>query len=224
MNLSSQRRRGFTLVEIMISMSIFGVIMLGALTVYMQALNIYSYDEGKIQVNRDIRSLTMEMAANATYANYFLIYPDFSTRTTTTTTTDPVTGATTTKISDLSVNDGVSGDMLVLIFNDDADDTKVSRLIGYYRAPTGSINEGPVRRFDITISPSSSAAVNTLLPAVSTLNTNQEVVQISVGLADGKLFYNLFDRSVMVKGQIIHRGSLTKRAINTYNFTISPRG
>ncbi len=212
------------MLEVLISMTLFGIIMAAALTVYMQALNVYSYDEGKIQVNRDIRTLTAELTSNATYANYFLIYPDFATRSTTTTTTDPNTGTSTTTTTDASVNDGVSGDMLVLVFKDEIDDKKVSRLIGYYRAPTGSANEGPVRRFDITISPSSSDPVYSLIPAASTKDTNREVVQISVGLANGKLFYNLFDKSVMIKGQIIHRGSLNKLAVNTSNFPASPRG
>jgi hypothetical protein len=51
---------------------------------------------------------------------------------------------------------------------------------------------------------------------------------MSKGLANGRLFYNIRSKSVMVNGQIIHRGGLGKtryeRATNTYNFTISPRG
>lgn len=230
MNTNSHLRRAgntssaFTLIEILIAMGIFGLVMTGILSVFIQSLNIYHYDAGKIMVNRDIRSFTERITQNATYANYFLIYTDFATRTTTSTITDPDTGATSTVTVDASVNDGLSGDFLVLVFKDDTDDTKVSRLIGYYRAPTSTDSEGPVRSFDMTISPSSNAAVYTLLPAVSTMNTHSEVVELSKGLSNGKLFYNLFDRSVMIKGQFIHQGSQTRRATNTYNFTVSPRG
>lgn len=220
-------RRGFSIVEMMTAVGILGIVSALVLNTYLQAVNIYSYDAGKIRVNRDIRAFTAEMTSNATYANYFLIYPNFDTRTKTVQVTDPDTGAVTNAVVDAAVNDGQSGDMLVLVFKDDEDDTRVSRLVGYYRAPStagDSTSEGPVRCFDVSFSPSTNAAVNTLIPAVSTRNTNPEVIELSRGLANGMLFYNLYDRSVMVKGQIIHRGSLTKRATNTYNFTVSPRG
>jgi len=38
------------------------------------------------------------------------------------------------------------------------------------------------------------------------------------------LFYNFLDRSIMVRGEIIHRGAVGKRVTNTYNYTVSPRG
>lgn len=227
MKKSNLRRRGYSLVEMLTAVSLLGIVSALTLTTYMQAVNIYSYDTGKIRVNRDIRAFTGTMTANATYANYFLIYPNFDTRTQTVQVTDPITGVTTETVVDAAVNDGQSGDMLVLVFKDDEDDTKVNRLVGYYRSPANSgdsSSEGPVRWFDLRISPSSNAAINTLLPALSTRNTHPEVIELSKGMANGMLFYNLYDRSVMVKGQIIHRGSLTKRATNTYNFTVSPRG
>jgi hypothetical protein len=50
------------------------------------------------------------------------------------------------------------------------------------------------------------------------------VIELSKGLSNGKLFYNYYDRSIMVRGEIIHRGTATRRATNTYNFTVTPRG
>ncbi len=219
-------RAGFSLVEAMVTTGILGLVTVGTLGFFVQSMNIFSYDSGKIMVNRDIRKFTSEMTDNATYANYFLIFPAFDNRTVSQNVTDPVTGAVTSVTSDTSVNDGLSGDFLVLVYKDDADPNKTSRLVGYYRAVSSSdVNaEGPVRKFDVSFSPSSSGAVWTLLPATSTMNTNTQVIELSRGMASGKLFYNLYDRSVMVKGQIIHRGSETKRATNTYNFTVSPRG
>jgi hypothetical protein len=170
-------------------------------------------------VNRDIRAFTSEMTDNATYANFFQIYPDFAKRT--------VTDSATEVTTDASVNDGLSGDFLLLVYRDPGDDTKTNRLVGYYRSPKNGSDpdsEGPVRKFDITVSPSSSASIWTLIPDASTAGTWPEVIELSQGLADGKLFYNYYDRSVMVKGQIFHRGNLSKRATNTYNFTVSPRG
>ncbi len=218
-------RRAFTMPEVLVTLGISALVVLGALTFFIQGLNVFSFDVGKNRVNRDIRSFTSELADNATYANYFQIYPNFSTRTVTTT----VSGASVT--TPANVEDKQTGDMLVLVFKDPAKVDFVNRIVGYYRAPSDPSDprsEGPVRKFDLRISPSSSAAIHTLLPAASTFATNEEVIEMSKGLANGRLFYNVRGKSVMVNGQIIHRGGLGKtryeRATNTYNFTVSPRG
>ena len=65
--------------------------------------------------------------------------------------------------------------------------------------------------------------LNTYLP-VASQSTNPMVVQLAQGLANGSLFYNFYNRSVMVRGQIQENGSLYQRAASTYNFTLSPRG
>lgn len=227
----SSRRRGrgsaFTLVEIMVTTVVAGIVVAGTLSFFIQALNVYHYDAGKVLVNRDIRAFTSEITDSATYANYFLIYPSFTERTTTTTITDPDTSQSQTVTTDLAVNDGQSGDMLVLVYRDPDDDTKNQRIVGYFRAPDSSDGgRGPVRKFEVVLSPTVAATtpVTNHLPAVNTMNTWPEVIELSRGLANGKLFYNFYDRSVMVKGQIFHRGSQNRRATNTYNFTVSPRG
>lgn len=217
--------RAFTLSEVLVTLGISGVVLLAALTFLIQGLNIFSFDVGKNLVNRDIRTFTSELADNATYANYFQVYPSFSTRTVSTT----VNGSSVT--TPANVEDKQTGDMLVLVFKDPAKVDLVNRIIGYYRAPkdpNDPRSEGPVRKFDLQISPSSSAPIYTLLPSAGTFSSNEEVIEMSKGLANGRLFYNVRGKSVMVNGQIIHRGGLGKtryeRATNTYNFTVSPRG
>lgn len=218
-------RSAFTLPEVLTTLAVCGFVVTAALAFLIHGLNIFSFDVGKNLVNRDIRAFTSELADNATYANYFQIYPSFTQRTKTTTTG----GVSLT--SPANVEDKQTGDMLVLVFKDPANVDLVNRVVGYYRAPADPSDprsEGPVRRFDLRISPSSSAAIHTLLPDASTYDTNQEVIEMSKGLANGRLFYNVRGKSVMVNGQIIHRGGLGKtryeRATNTYNFTVSPRG
>lgn len=224
-SLSLAPRRAFTLPEVIITLGISILVVTAALTFFIQGLNIFSFDVGKNLVNRDIRTFTSELADNATYANYFQVYPSFTTRTVTTT----VGGVSVTTPG--NVEDKQAGDMLVLVFKDPTNVDLVNRIVGYYRAPldpTKATSEGPVRKFDLRISPASSAAIHTLLPSASTYGTNEEVIEMSKGLANGRLFYNVRGKSVMVNGQIIHRGGLGKtryeRATNTYNFTVSPRG
>lgn len=227
-NPADRRRRlgAFTLLEISISCSLFSVVTAGATSFFLQSLNNYHYDAGKLMVNRDIRTFTSEMADNAAYANYFMIFPSFAERIATHEVGDSGSGITTVT-SDASVNDGRSGDFLVLVYKDPADNDKIAKLVGYYRSPADPDDvdsEGPVRRFETTFSPSVSGQAWELLPDSDTATEHPELLELSQGLADGKLFYNFRDRSVMVKGKIIHRGNLARRATNTYNFTVSPRG
>jgi Tfp pilus assembly protein PilW len=217
--------KGMTLVEIMISSTLVLMFAVGIGSVFLQVINSYHYEVGKLQVNKDIRGLTSEMTDNATYANYFMIFPNFATRTQTFDV--EVNGSTTEVTVDASVNDGESGDFLLLVYHNLSDTSVIEKLIGYYRSPDDPDDpdsEGPVRRFELEFSPGKTGDIWDMLPAVSSASNYPEVVELSQGLADGKLFYNFRDRSVMVKGNIIHPGSLNKRATNTYNFTISPRG
>jgi prepilin-type N-terminal cleavage/methylation domain-containing protein len=229
MNSSSNFRphRGFTLVEMMIALTIMGLASVGILRFLVQGLKVYNYDSGRIKVNKDIRSFTEELSTNAVYSNYFRIYPTFSNRSAT-------SGSTTI---DGNINDGQSGDMLVLVYADTdltTGKTTINRLVGYYRDPadpTDPTSTGPVRKFDRVISPAVDPTVTPIYSilnsnvATTTAHTNPIVLQLAQGLANGSLFYDFYDRSVMVKGQIIESTGMTyRRAINTYNFTVSPRG
>jgi len=223
----------------MIAVTILGLAMAGVVTFTYQALNTYAYDSGRLLVNHDMRKFTGDMATDAVFSNYFRIYPNFGTRSTT------VSGVTT----DAAVRDGQSGDFLVLVFTDPTSELNsgtitVNELIGYYRDPADPAHPdtslGPVRRFDVLISPSVAVGATTntgVTPAVYTMydllnlyqptssaHTNPRVIQLAQGLSNGTLFYNFLDRSIMIKGQIQEQGNLVKKAVNTYNFTVSPRG
>lgn len=253
----SARRKGYTLVEILVATTIFGLVTAGLLGVFIQALSVYYYDVGKLMVNKDMRRFTQEMSENATYANYFRIFPSYQDLSRTVDTlvnpADPDQGFTTA-ITDTSLNDGLSGDCLVLVYKDPADDRKISRLIIYFRVPGASspnpsvgavvTNRGAVRKLDLAITPSSTLPVFRLIPEISD-PTIYPVVLESVGVTSPPLvaavpatspvtyqpwglFYNFYDRSIILKGELIHTGSQinakNKSATNTYNFTISPRG
>jgi hypothetical protein len=206
--------RGFTLIEALVTLGLMGLVTVGVLRFAIQALNIYHYDGGRLLVNKDIRTFTSSIAADAVASNYFRIYPDYQTRT--------------------AVTDGNSGDFLLLIFtamNATTGASTIERLIGYYRDPANTSDPaslGPVRRFDVAIATADqSLDLATLLtqyaPTTST-HANPVVIQLAQGLANGDLFYNYYDRSVMIRGQIVEQGNQMRSAVNTYNFTVSPRG
>lgn len=214
-----------TLTELLFATTIAGIVSVGVFGVFIQALKIYDYDNKKLTVNRYIRDFTAELTENATFANYALIFPDFSTRTQTVTVTNPDTGVTTTAGVSRQVEDGQSGDLLVLVYVDPEDDTRIERLVGYYRAAPSAGTPGPVRRFQLDFEPSTTTAAVNLLPATGSINTWPSVIELSEGLSDGRLFHNFYGRSVMVNGEIIQdTGKGARVASNTYNFTISPRG
>jgi prepilin-type N-terminal cleavage/methylation domain-containing protein len=210
-----RRPRGFTLVELLVTIGLIGLVTVGLLRFTIQALNVYYYDSGRLLVNKDVRTFTTDLASDAVASNYFRIYPDYQTRTT------PVT-------------DGYSGEFLVLIFTDSivsTGATTITRLIGYYRDPvdlTDPTSLGPVRKFDVSIATADQSkdlpALLTQYAPTSAAHSNPVVIQLAQGLSDGNLFYDYYDRSVMIRGQIVERGNQVRSAINTYNFTVSPRG
>lgn len=220
---TARRRAGaFTLVEILVATTIMGLVTVAVIGLFINLMKSYKYNTFRLSINRDVRTFTNELTDTATYANYFVILADFSTRT---------VGATGSEVL-AYMADGESGDCVLLVFKDDTDDSKISRIVGYYHDPDAD-GMGPVRKFDLRFSPTvSGTQLWTLLPATSTLHTNNDIISAgTIGRAtgtstSGRLFYNFFNRSVMVKGQInyISNDGLTRRAVSTYNFTVSPRG
>jgi len=214
--------QGYTLVEMMTAVGLMSLLTLGVLRFALQTLNVYFYDTGRLMVNKDMRTFTTDLAADAVASNYFRIYPDFQTRT-------------------AAVTDGNSGDFLVLAFTDYNSTTGayiITQLVGYYRDPASTTDPaslGPVRKFNTGLpgTPGAIAVADqtkdlpTLLglyAQTSTAHSNPVIIQLAQGLSDGNLFYDYYDRSIMVRGQIVEHGNQTKSAINTYNFTVSPRG
>lgn len=187
----------------MITTVVFGVIMGVVMNFLISSANFAAYNEGKLLVNHDIRKFTSELSDNATYANFFVIYESFANRT--------------------RVDDGGSGDFLVLAFVDEDDPSLYTKLIGFYRSATAA-TEGPVMHFDLEFATPQANSIENLLPSDNSSGTHEEIIELSKGLSDGQLFYNFFNRSITVQGEILHHGSNLKRATNTYNFTVSPRG
>ena len=197
-------KAGATLTELLIGMTISAAVLGGTISLFLMGSTTAANGIGRLLINRDIRNFTNEMIENARYADYFKTYTSFSDRT--------------------EQNDGSSGDFLILVHRDASDPDKISRVIGYYRYTLSAEAEGPVLMFDNKYSPSTSTDLGTLLPAADTKGTHGEIIELSNGLSDGKLFYNFYDRSVVVRGEIIHNGAIGEHVTNTYNFTISPRG
>lgn len=202
-NLRHAGKRAFSLAEVMVTTVVAGLIMGATMSFLLSASNFTAYNEGKLMVNHDIRKFTSQLSDYATYSNHFVIYKSYTDRT--------------------RMTDGQSGDFLVLEFVDDDDPTLYTGLIGFYRSATDT-TEGPVKKFIIEYDEPQDELLEDLLPSTSSSNGHDEIIELSKGLSDGRLFHNFYGRSITVQGEILHHGSNLKRASNTYNFTVSPRG
>ena len=216
-------RRGFTLVEILIGMGILGLLTVGLLPFFIQSSTSFFVTEQKLKVNNDIRKFTSEMADHAREANHYIIYPTYA--------------AVDRDDEADRKRDGESGDFMVLVFYDNPVGTAplisrpIRRVVGYYRAssnPLDPSSEGPVRKFDSELDSWGitfpiDQPIEKVLPNAAQVASFKRVIELSKGLANQRLFYNFHNRSIMVKGEILH-GNAIKRVSNTYNFTVSPRG
>ena len=71
---SFSKKRGMTLVELLVAVTLLGLVTTGVMRVFLQVLNTYFYDTAKLQINHDIRTFTGALTENATYANDFKIF------------------------------------------------------------------------------------------------------------------------------------------------------
>jgi prepilin-type N-terminal cleavage/methylation domain-containing protein len=239
-------RAGFTLAEMVVSLGISAVLMDMLVKFYVEEAKYMYTNEQKLTINKDMRVLTAQMSDDARYANFFVMYSNYT-----------VSARTSPSQELLQAN---SGDFLVFVFYGNNTSSApvnvrpISELVGYYREPYQSnqlylnpmtnapASLEPVHRFDLSVAngtlpanqylesasvPSGgvTTTIEALLPDASaaTIASHPIVVQLANGLADGCLFHNFWGKSVMINGQIV-QGDNYMSASDTYNFTISPRG
>jgi len=164
-------------------------------------------------------------------------------------TTLPDSPVTTTGPGTINVQSGLPGDVVVFIYNVDGDNTKIYQLIVYYRwistpagGTTGTNNPAtsgrtaPLNRFVVTIPAAvQSAGIWKLLPeitATTKANTlfpyvdgqSNDVVPTGSVNRTNKMFYNINNNSVLIRGRIYENYTAQRLVKSTYNFTVTPRG
>jgi len=227
------RRKAFTLVELLVAMTVAMIAMAGVLTLLIKVLNIHAYEQGRLMVNTDVRRMTQQLTRDTVDSSYFRIYTSFTARSD--------NGSSNGTVDD-PVSDGATGDFLLLVTqkSDSQGVPRITRLVGYYRDASAPYSvggtlvslPGPVRRCQVDFaSPGLDATTNPLLSLMNTWmpvsgrTTNTALVHLAQGLGNGCLFCNSQNRSVFVRGQVQEQGNLLyTRTANTYNLTLSPRG
>lgn len=208
--------RAFTLAEVMLSVTLLGIMMALFMSTYIDVYKIAFTSDAKNLINRDVRTVTTQLAHTAREASYFVLYKSFA-------------SLDRDEKKD-RLPEGRSGDFVVFVYLESIEDASdlgyrpIKSLIGYFRDVTDAAEPGPVRTFSLTLTAAQQKLkLEALLPVASTSGDHREVLELSEGLADGRLFYNLWNTSIMVNGRVLH-GSEAKWVTDTYNFTISPRG
>lgn len=225
-------RNGFTLAEGLVALSISGVALSICAGFLVDAARMVFISEEKLNINGDIRDLTTELLNLGREADRFYIYDSYS---------SDVYNPSSGVYGDARLGDGLSGDFLLLVYEGASTSAfsgyPVTSLVGIYRDADSS-NEGPVKIWRLnTVSSSQEyltpeeimpttfevASLEGSVQSLSAPLTVDTIVELAEGQANGNLFYNFKDKSVMVNGKIIH-GNDAKMITDTYNLTIKPRG
>ena len=159
---------------------------------------------------------------------------------------DPVSTATP---GTQAVASGMPGDVLVFIYNLNGDNTTIYQLIIYYRVSstpaggtTGTNAAGAsnrlcgLYRLVVTIPASAQGAgIMKLLPEITTSTKGTLLFLYVDGQANdvpgtgstnrsNKMFYNLNNTSILIRGRIYENYTAQRIVKSTYNFTVTPRG
>lgn len=212
---------GFTLPEIMIALTVFGLVTIGLVSFTLDSSRSLFWATNKSLITKDVRNFTMRLTNETLGARAAFVYPSFT------------TGDRNEKEDQRQT--GESGDCLVLIYYDPYpdidDDEHYTKIIVFFRRPE-SDGLSPVYRAEVEFDPpleiDTSGGTNHFETLLASHFPNDQgdfpvVLELSRGLANGRLFRNFGNATYVVNGEILH-GNKVKEVTNTYNLTISPRG
>lgn len=204
------KRRAFTLVEILIALSIGLLVLAGTFTAYFFTSKTFAMDMGRTLVNRDIRTLRNELVDDVAYCNRLEVYNSYSTR---------------TKYTDSNGN--ISGNFILCITEiyDETDKVnKIDKVVGYYQGAADAAGQTPLYRFAVkNCNAAVTTNVLTLIPATS---GHKERITNCVGLnPGGKIFRNYMNSNagISVFARMVEKGAVTKTASGSMYFTVVRR-
>ena len=216
-----KRKLGFTLTEVIFASTILSIVSLGLANFTLASLNGIFWATNKSKISADVRLFTMRITKETLGANTGIVYKSFSYE-------------DRDEYADRRQS-GQSGDCLVLMSYDpypNIDDPKhYTKLTFFFRRPDVN-GVSPVYRAEKVFSTPQAIPSNEGVNHVEAFiakhfpDNNAEypvVLELSRGLADGKLFRDFGNNTFLVNGEILH-GNTVKEVTNTYNLTISPRG
>ncbi|MBX3735427.1 MAG: prepilin-type N-terminal cleavage/methylation domain-containing protein [Candidatus Didemnitutus sp.] len=239
----SRSTRGFTLVEALISMTIVGMAMGGAMSIFVMGLKVMYRDTERLATNASLRYFIAQMSKETLDSTEFYVFPNYQAL------DGSVNLATdvSTLQSDAYGTQLAYGDCVVLVSRVDTDDntSNVRQFRIYYRVAADTSVRAPIRYYEsqdygATGTPS---PITTLLNTVN-LRTTPAITRSRqiVGSTRGRLqagsnpayYYPIFatetdadtptNYSVSVNVEVIN-GTATNNLLSSssFNYTISPR-
>jgi prepilin-type N-terminal cleavage/methylation domain-containing protein len=221
-HISPQKRpttRAFTLVELMFVLVIFGIVGMALTSLLISSTRSMLWCVNKSMITNDFRKFTGLISRDALNASHAYLYPSFT------------PGVVSNP--DNRREQGLSGDCLVLVSTvplpDDINSERYyQRIVIYYRQ-NGSASDRPVFRTQIDF-PTTPPSIRTTTTLEQILSNNigsfdppEQVLELSTGLSEDRLFYRATREAFLINGEIIH-GNKVQQITNTYNLTISTRG
>lgn len=219
-----KRKKGFTLVEALFSISILLLVLAGVLPMYVQSSKFILTADSKLDVNTDIRDVTNDLIANAREADAFVLYDNYKGAWIE---GDFVNFRNSAYEGMGRLRDGETGRFLVLIYYEDdpypndGNPPPIGKLIGIYLDADEGEAKGALRSF-INTNIDDSKCLEENIPSASLMGEHDAIIDSMTGLMDGDVFYNFGGQSVMLNGKITHSNGAINET-NTYNFTITPR-
>jgi hypothetical protein len=212
--------KGYSLVELMVALCIFGFVMAGLIEFMLSSGKILFDSAVRTDIDSDMRRFTQRIMNDAQTADAFYLYKSFT-------------------ASDRSAVDGSdrlaadnSGDFLLLVYTEPQPTTYstvyITKLIGYFRKPQNAgdaTTPGPIYRFEMDYADqtiqASTSVLETLISSQNYDSTNYpQIIPAVNGRYDNRFFYNLGE-CVMISGNI-YRGNASRNSTEIFRLTINP--
>lgn len=192
------RPAAFTLVEMMIALTIFGLLIAAVVSQLTESIGIGLKAARTLEYARSSRVIIDRLATDVRAAGTFTMFPEFNDR-------------------GHAVGDGESGNYVVLQEIDE--DGGIVRTIGYYLGPDAAGTGSSLYRHDSD----DGSLVPGALPAASTSGTHPAVVR-TVRVPDGeRLFRNFRQQGVSVGGQFGTADGARNTRLQLVQCTLSTR-
>lgn len=250
---TARKTHGFTLVEILVAMTVSGMLMAGVMSFYIQSLKSMYASDQRIKLAGQINRFSNELIVQASRSNQFVLFKSAAPADFDGTNPAPAAGDSDRQtITSIDEGDPIhpAGDFVVFVYYEIPKPTsqavhRINKLEGYFLNASTPGETGPVRKvvIDLSSAPStnsvekiltdnwntSKAVFSTYFPLVRGLAVPEVIDGAAVsGTPSPRLFYMSASRNVIITGQIFSSSQNTntrdwRTYTNSFCFNITPR-
>jgi type II secretory pathway pseudopilin PulG len=223
--MKTHHRKKFTIVELLVALSIFMMVMAGVMPMYIQAMRQIFTTDAKLNVNDSVRKVMDRIIQEARASDGFILYDSFLGYV-------PAGGGPLLDMRSATPGMGRLSSartgkfILFLSYGPDANpnDTippPLVRMTGVYFDANEDETSGNIRWFTRTNFGTGTDPLETYIPLAGTFRTNPVLVDSIRGLMNGDIFYNFNSSSVLINARLAGQSG-AMRETTLYNFSITP--